>query len=188
VSDLGQLRASTLPAGATTSGTLVPATGTPQALALVNGTPPPGATPVGVGLGNGQVPPNATPLGLAVGAPASNGRAPNPGADNGPSGASGASPNGTQPHDPVYAPSHPNGETGPDVQVGGDATGARGDGVDLPNGPVTAGDVRPYDQVYAQYAAEARQSAARQQLPTNVQGMVDRYFGAIAPTPGPSGP
>jgi hypothetical protein len=84
----------------------------------------------------------------------------------------------------VYAPSHPNGADGPDVQVGGAATGARGDGVDLPNGPVTTGDVRPYDQVYAQYAAEARQSAARQQLPPNVQGMVDRYFGAIAPTPG----
>ncbi len=189
VSDLGQLRATTLPARATTSGTPVAATGTPTVLALVDGTPPPGATPAGIRPGNGQAPPNATPLGLAVGATASNSRNSNsnPGADNGPSGGSGASPNGTQPHDPVYAPSHPNGETGPDVQVGGDATGARGDGVDLPNGPVTAGDVRPYDQVYAQYAAEARQSAARQQLPPNVQGMVDRYFGAIAPTPDSSG-
>ena len=43
------------------------------------------------------------------------------------------------------------------------------------------GDVRPYDQVYAEYAEAARQSAARQPLPPNVQTMVERYFGAIAP-------
>jgi hypothetical protein len=154
LTDLSQLRAATLPAGAT----LVPASGTPTAYALVRGTPPPNATPVGVGL-----------------------------ASTGQTGG-GASPNGTQPYDPVYAPSHLGGEPGPQVQVGGDASDARGASVDLPNGPVSAGDVRPYDQVYAQYAQEARQSAARQSLPPNVQGMVDRYFGAIAPTPGTANP
>jgi hypothetical protein len=188
LSDLGQLRATILPANAT----LVPSTstGTPTALALVNGTPPPGATPVGLGPGSGQAPPNATPLGLGVGSTttSSDGSRGNSANASGVPTGSGASPNGMQPYDPVYAPSHPNGADGAEVQVGGDATGARGDGVDLPNGPVTPGDVRPYDQVYAQYAAEARQSAARQQLPPNVQGMVDRYFGAIAPTPGAAGP
>jgi hypothetical protein len=184
--DLGQLRAATLPADAT----LVAATGSPTASALASGTPPPGATPVGVALANanGPAPPNATPLGLGVGSAASEGsRSSGAAAANGPPG-SGAAPNGTQPYDPVYAPAHPNDGAGPAVQVGGDATGARGDGVDLPNGPVTSGDVRPYDQVYAQYAAEARQSAARQALPPNVQGLVDRYFGAIAPTPAASNP
>ena len=39
----------------------------------------------------------------------------------------------------------------------------------------------PYDQVYAQYAQEARQSTSRQSLPPNVQNLVDRYFGSIAP-------
>ncbi len=189
VSDLGQLRAATLPADATPAA----ATGTPSAFVPANATAAPNATPVGAALGNAAAPPNATPLGLGVGSAASdsargassNGATSNGGPGSGGPG-SGASPSGTQAYDPVYAPTQPNGGNGPEVQVGGDATGARGDGVDLPNGPVSTGDVRPYDQVYAQYAAEARQSAARQALPPNVQGMVDRYFGAIAPTPGAS--
>ena len=60
--------------------------------------------------------------------------------------------------------------------------------VTLPDGsvrqfenPLTVGEVRPYNQVYAEYAQEARQSAARQTLPSNVQTLVDRYFGAISP-------
>jgi hypothetical protein len=166
LTDLGQLRAAALPAGAT----LVVATGTPTAYTLVSGTPPPNATPVGLGV-------------AAAGQTGARGQ----GADNGAPG-SGASPNGTTPYDPVYAPSHLGGEPGPQVQVSGAATDARGASVDLPQGPVSAGDVRPYDQVYAQYAQEARQSAARQSLPPNVQALVDRYFGAIAPTPGAASP
>jgi hypothetical protein len=153
VTDLGQLRAATLPAGAT----LVAATGTPTAFALVRGTPPPNATPIGLNIGGGSA-------------------------------GSGASPNGTRPYDPVYAPSHLGGDPGPQVQIDGEASDARGASVELPQGPLSAGDVRPYDQVYAEYAQEARQSAARQSLPPNVQGMVDRYFGAIAPTPGATSP
>jgi hypothetical protein len=164
--DLGQLRAATLPAGAT----LVAATGTPTAYALLRGTPPPNATPLGVGLAGGLQ-------------NAARGQA----AESGPPG-SGASPNGSHPYDPVYAPSHLGGDPGPQVQIDGQASDARGASVDLPQGPLSAGDVRPYDQVYADYAQEARQSAARQSLPPNVQGMVDRYFGAIAPTPGAPSP
>jgi hypothetical protein len=164
LSALGQLRAVTLPAGAT----IVPATGTPTAYALVGGTPPPNATPVGLGLAANS--PNSTR---------------GDGAQNlgGPPG-SGAAPNDTTPYDPVYAPTHLGGDQGQQVQIGADTSNARGDSVDLPQGPVSTGDVRPYDQVYARYAEEARQAAARQALPPNVQGLVDRYFGAIAPTPG----
>jgi hypothetical protein len=165
--NLGQVRAATLPAGAT----LVPASGTPTAFALAQGTPPPNATPIALGV-------------TQAGNNASRG-----GGDSGQNGVgSGAAPDGTTTYDPVYAPTHLGGEPGPQVQVGGDATDARGDNVDLPQGPVTAGDVRPYDQVYSQYAQEARQSVARQSLPPNVQGLVDRYFGAIAPTPGATTP
>jgi hypothetical protein len=167
VTDLGQLRAATLPAGAT----LVAATGTPTAYALLRGTPPPNATPIGIGVGQ------AGAQNAARGQDA----------ESGPPG-SGASPNGTRPYDPVYAPSHLGGEPGPQVQIGGEASDARGGSVDLPQGPLSTGDVRPYDQVYAEYAQEARQSTARQSLPPNVQGMVDRYFGAIAPTPGATTP
>ena len=74
------------------------------------------------------------------------------------------------------------------VQAPGDATGANGAGVDLPEGPLTVGAVRPYNQVYAEYAQEARQSAARQSLPANVQTLVDRYFGAISPPTDAPGP
>lgn len=91
---------------------------------------------------------------------------------------------GTQPYDPVYAPTRLGGEPGPDVQLPSDPTGASGSSVELPRGPLSVGDVQPYNQVYADYAEAARQSAARQPLPPNVQGMVDRYFGAIAPEEG----
>jgi hypothetical protein len=166
LTNLGQLRATTSPTGAT----LVASTGTPTAYALGRGTPPPNATPVGVGLASG--PPTAARGQSANGGPPGNG----------------ASPNGTRPYDPVYAPSHLGGDPGPQVQIDGEASDARGASVDLPQGPLSAGEVRPYDQVYAEYAQEARQSAARQSLPPNVQGMVDRYFGAIAPTPGATRP
>ena len=54
--------------------------------------------------------------------------------------------------------------------------------MELPQGQLSVGNVQPYNQVYSEYAQEARQSAARQSLPPNVQNLVDRYFGAIAPS------
>lgn len=201
--DLSNLRAMTLPTGAT----LVPATGTPTAYALLRGTPPPNATLVGVparqsgagassgsGAGTG-------PQGSGAGGGAGYGDTPTQGqpsdrdasATNASSGQPKVAPNAASAtaYDPVYAPSRLGGDGGPEVQVQGDATGARGAGVDLPQGPLTVGDVRPYDQVYAQYAREARQATSRQSLPSNVQNLVDRYFGSIAPNdtpvPSPSG-
>jgi hypothetical protein len=35
--------------------------------------------------------------------------------------------------------------------------------------------------VYGQYEAAARQALGRQALPQNLQGLVQRYFSAIAP-------
>jgi hypothetical protein len=200
--DLSQLRATTLPPNAT----LVAATGTPTAFALVRGTPPPNATLVAVPVGSG---PGAGagsgsngggqsgggqgvgPQGSGAGGGAGTGDTPSQGrpSSNDANGTGGSNagqrvaPNASTPttYDPVYAPSHLGGEGGPQVQPHGDPTGAGGAGVDLPQGPLSVGDVRPYDQVYSQYAQEARQSTSRQALPPNVQNMVDRYFGAIAP-------
>jgi hypothetical protein len=171
----------------------VRATGTPTAYVLVRGTPPPNATLVAVpggsvasGTGSGT-----GPQGTGVGGGAGYGDKPSqgqPSSQDAP--AANASQSGQRPapnsatpttYDAVYAPSRLGGEGGPAVQPGGDPTGARGAGVDLPEGPLTVGDVRPYDQVYAQYAQEARQSTSRQSLPPNVQNLVDRYFGSIAP-------
>lgn len=84
-------------------------------------------------------------------------------------------------YDPVYAPSRLGGDGGPSVSMPGNATGASGETIDLPNAPLTTGAVRPYDQVYGQYAAEARQSLSRQPLPSGLQNLVQRYFSAIEP-------
>jgi hypothetical protein len=53
--------------------------------------------------------------------------------------------------------------------------------VDLPDSPLTRGAVRPYDEVYGEYEAAARQSASRQSLPPALQGLVQRYFSALQP-------
>ena len=197
--DLSQLRATTLPPNAT----LVPARGTPTAYALVRGTPRPGANagPAGGPQGGndsqgatasgGQSPQGTNPRnggqgggGAGYGDTPSQGQpstrdAPAAGGSSRPQ----VAPNSAAPttYDQVYAPSHLGGDGGPAVQPAGDPTGAGGAGVDLPDGPLTLGDVRPYDQVYAQYAQEARQSSSRQTLPPNVQNVVDQYFGSIAP-------
>jgi hypothetical protein len=189
VADLSQLRATTLPVGAR----LVAATGTPTAYALIRGTPPPNATLVAIpvsGAGNGGSS-GVGPQGSGPGGGAGYGDTPSqgrPSSSDAPTGGSTAgqrvAPNSAAAveYDPVYAPSRLGGEGGPVVQAPGDATGATGAGVDLPQGPLTVGEVRPYNEVYAEYAQEARQSAARQSLPANVQTLVDRYFGSISPS------
>ena len=109
-----------------------------------------------------------------------------PGAGNaGPTGQSGtASPNnaGAAMYDPVYAPGFLGGEGGPRVEAPGDPAGAGGDTVELPESPLELGALRPYNEVYGAYEAAARQSLARQPLPPSLQGLVQRYFSAIAPS------
>jgi hypothetical protein len=41
--------------------------------------------------------------------------------------------------------------------------------------------VRPYDQVFGEYDAAARQSLARRPLPPALSGLVQRYFSSITP-------
>ncbi len=88
---------------------------------------------------------------------------------------------GSTNYERIYAPSLLGGEGGPRVQSPGDAAGASGEVVDLPNSPLELGELRPYDQVYGRYEAEARQSASRQSLPPALQGLVQRYYSAIDP-------
>jgi hypothetical protein len=85
------------------------------------------------------------------------------------------------PYDPVYTPGLPGGEGGPAIQANGDVAGAGGETVDLPESPLTAGNRRPYDQVYGEYEQEARRSLGRQSLPPALQGLVQRYFSSIEP-------
>ncbi len=170
--DLSQLQVTTLPEGAR----LVRATGTPTALVLIPAAGSgslvgQGGTGAGGGAGYGDKASQGRPS--TEDAAATNGQ---------PQVAPNNARTGT--YDPVYAPSHIGGESGPSVQAPGDPTGAAGASVELPQGPLSVGDVRPYDQVYAEYADAARQSAARQSLPPNAQALVERYFGAIAPSEG----
>jgi hypothetical protein len=88
---------------------------------------------------------------------------------------------GPVPYDSIYAPSLIGGDGGARVGLPGDASGASGNTVELPDSPLALGAVRPYDEAYGQYEAAARQSLARQSLPPPLQGLVQRYFSAIEP-------
>ena len=175
---LGPLSDVTLPPGAQAgsgqasgtvvaiSGTLVPAsaTGTPTAAILVQGQGQGAGQP-----GQGQGAPGSPGLGQS-------GQSGQPGG--------GASPDGTRPLDPNAAPRLLGGEDGAALRARGDATSASGAGVGLPNSPVALGADRPYEEVYAEYEATARQSVARQSLPPPLRGLVQRYFSAIEPEDG----
>ena len=76
------------------------------------------------------------------------------------------------------------GPGGPDVAVAGDASGATGQLVERPDSPLELGALRPYQAVYGEYAASARQSLARQGLPPALEALVQRYFSAISPVGG----
>ncbi|BDG60850.1 hypothetical protein [Caldinitratiruptor microaerophilus] len=85
------------------------------------------------------------------------------------------------------APSFPGG-TG--TRVPGRQTAGTGGGdevVTLPESPLTAGQARPLAEVYGRYAAEARRTLAQSPLPPALQGMVQRYFAAVAPAGGEAG-
>ncbi|HZR98619.1 MAG TPA: hypothetical protein VFE37_07935 [Chloroflexota bacterium] len=94
-----------------------------------------------------------------------------------------ASVRGPTAYEAIYAPSLLGGAGGPQVAAPGDVAGASGESVALPDAPVALGAVRPYDEVYGQYEAAARQSLVRQALPPALQGLVQRYFSALAPEP-----
>ena len=84
-------------------------------------------------------------------------------------------------YESVYAPSRLGGEGGVDVRATGQAAGASGPTRELPDGPLSLGEVRPYDQVFGDYDAAARQSLSRGMLPPALSGLVQRYFSSIAP-------
>jgi len=43
------------------------------------------------------------------------------------------------------------------------------------------GMTRPYEEVYSEYAAEAKQSLGRSSLPASMQDKVKQYFDEIQP-------
>jgi hypothetical protein len=49
--------------------------------------------------------------------------------------------------------------------------------------PALDGVSRPYEEVYYQYAAEAKEAMGRSPLPERMQGLVEQYFQEIQPNP-----
>jgi hypothetical protein len=64
-------------------------------------------------------------------------------------------------------------------QDGGPSTG--GQTVTGGQSPMMDGTTRPYEDVYNEYAAEAKQSLGRSQLPSSMQEKVKQYFDQIQP-------
>lgn len=148
--------------------------GTPM---IVQGSPPPNATPVMV---QGQ-------QGQQGGQPAqgqqSNGQGQGRGQQGqNPGGGTGSGPGGTQPYEPVYAPTAPNSTPGQPQTIpggggGGDSppTGTtQGSGVNTPSGV-------PYDQVYQQYRDQALQGIDDPNIPPELREYIRRYFSTIDP-------
>lgn len=81
----------------------------------------------------------------------------------------------------IYATSLVGGDDGARVQAQGDAAGASGDTVEIPESQVSLGSLRPYNEVYGEYESAARESASRKQLPPALLNLVQRYFSSIKP-------
>ncbi|GBG09456.1 hypothetical protein PAT3040_04102 [Paenibacillus agaridevorans] len=47
--------------------------------------------------------------------------------------------------------------------------------------PMIDGTTRPYNEVYGEYAAEAKRTLGRTQLPASMQDKVKQYFDQIQP-------
>ncbi|MHA0857187.1 phage tail tape measure protein [Paenibacillus sp. CMAA1364] len=65
-----------------------------------------------------------------------------------------------------------------------DGGSIQGGGGDIQKGgtsPMMDGASRPYEEVYEDYAAEAKKTLNRSQLPRKMQGLVESYFTAIHP-------
>lgn len=70
--------------------------------------------------------------------------------------------------------------------VQSDSGAIKGGGGDIQKGgvsPTAPGMSRPYEEVYRDYETEARKTLDRNQLPDQMQGLVEEYFIQINPNP-----
>jgi len=172
------------------SGTPVNANGTPVQFSpngtpvVVQGLPPPNATPVVVqGQQGGQPAQGPQGNGQSQGQQG-DGQGQGQQGQN-PGGGSGSGPGGTQPYDPIYAPTVPNSTPGQPQTIpgtgGGDSppTGTtQGAGVNTPSGV-------PYDQVYQQYREQALQGIDDPNIPPELREYIRQYFSTIDPNAPP---
>jgi hypothetical protein len=84
-------------------------------------------------------------------------------------------------YETVFAPRLMGGQAGASVNVSGQAKGASGQMLELPESQLTMGRLRPYNEVFANYESAARRTLSRSTLPPNLESLVRAYFGAIQP-------
>lgn len=156
----------------TNSGTPVTINGTPVTIngTPVQGTPPPNATPVaGQGQGQGQGQQGQGQQGQGQGN------------NQGHGGGYGSGPGGTQPYDPVYAPTPPSGAPGQQQTIPGQGGGSPPTGTTPGQGANTPSGV-PYDQVYQQYRDQALQGIDDPNIPPELREYIRQYFSNIDPS------
>lgn len=180
----------------TLNGTPVAVNGTPVAVngtpVVAQGTPPPNATPVLVpaqgqgqpaqGQGSGQSQQGQPGQGQGQGQGQRQSQGQGQGNNQGQGDGYGSGAGGTQPYDPVYAPTLPGGAPGQQQSIpgqgGGDSppTGTtQGQGANTPSGV-------PYDQVYQQYRDQALQGIDDPNIPPELREYIRQYFSNIDPT------
>jgi len=155
------------------SGTPVNANGTPVQFSpngtpvIVQGSPPPNAAPV---VGQGQPGQGQQGNGQGQGQQGQS-----------PGGSTGSGPGGTQPYEPVYAPTVPNSTPGQPQTIPGTGGGdsppigtTQGAGANTPSGV-------PYDQVYQQYRDQALQGIDDPNIPPELREYIRQYFSTIDP-------
>lgn len=181
------------------NGTPVNASGTPVQFnqngtpTIVQGSPPPNATPVTVqgqqgqqggqqGQGQGQGQQQGQGQGQQGQGQQGNGQGQGQGQQGqNPGGGTGSGPGGTQPYDPVYAPTVPNSTPGQPQTIPGTGNGdspptgtTQGAGANTPSGV-------PYDQVYQQYRDQALQGIDDPNIPPELREYIRQYFSTIDP-------
>jgi hypothetical protein len=188
------------------SGTPVNTNGTPVQFSpngtpvIAQGSPPPNATPVvvqgqqgqqGGQQGNGQGQQGQGQEGQGQQEPGQQGQGQGQGQQGqsqgqgqqgqNPGGGTGSGPGGTQPYDPVDAPTSPNSPPGQPQTIPGTGDGdspptgtTRGAGANTPSGV-------PYDQVYQQYRDQALQGIDDPNIPPELREYIRQYFSTIDP-------
>ncbi|GGI43402.1 hypothetical protein GCM10008018_01890 [Paenibacillus marchantiophytorum] len=154
--------------------------GRAERLAAAGSAPAPNAGAAAAGA------PGAAPPGSGAGGPAGAGAGGTPGSGPGQSGGPGGGVGGTQggtgagSRGLVTTPRERSG-TGGTFADGGPTSGSGGEVSQGGKAPAIDGASRPYEDVYAEYAAEASSALNRSELPQHMQNRVRDYFLEIQP-------
>ena len=92
----------------------------------------------------------------------------------------GDAPKNTRDFARIYDPTRLGGD-GQGSQLNGQVGQGQGDVVDTDNSPISAGTLRPYNEVFGTYSEAARNSLDRGDIPPALQGLIKDYFSSLEP-------